>query len=185
VSPRWDAVFLDRDGTVNVGAPPGEYVVHPESVVLLPGVAAAIARLNRAGSDVIVVTNQRAVALGLLTLGGLDAVNRRLADLLADGGARLDGMYACPHDEGRCACRKPGDGLLRRAFEEHPALRPSRCAIVGDSPRDTAAGTALGLMRVRLSARAVTDPHADVTVADLPAAVDWLLTVARPAGIPR
>jgi len=175
VSPRWDAVFLDRDGTVNVGAPSGEYLTDPESVVLLPGAAEAVARLNRAGVVVLVVTNQRGVALGQMGEGAVEAVNRRVAELLAERGARLDGVYVCPHDKGRCSCRKPRDGLLRQAFEDWPRLRPERCAIVGDSGRDTATGTRLGLTRLRLTTDDVADPLADVRVSDLAAAVDWLL----------
>lgn len=179
---RWDAVFLDRDGTINVGAPPGEYLADPGSVTLLPGAADAVARLNRAGVVVLVVTNQRGVALGLISDAAVTAVNRKVAGLLAERGARLDAVYVCPHDEGRCSCRKPGDGLLRRAFDDRPALRPRRCAIVGDSGRDTAAGTPLGLTRVRLATGGVGDPSADVTVPDLAAAVDWLLLTGTPAG---
>lgn len=185
MTPGWDAVFLDRDGTINVGAPPGEYVTDPGSVELLPGAAEAIARLNRAGAEVVVVTNQRAVALGLAAAEQVDAVNQRLGHLLAASGSRLDAVYVCPHGEGTCGCRKPADGLLRQAFAERPHLHPERCAIVGDSAADTAAGTALGLTRIRLSSRDVTDPNADVTVLDLPAAVDWLLTHRRPRGMPR
>lgn len=173
---RWDAVFLDRDGTINVGAPSGEYLADIDAVALLPGAADAVARLNQAGVVVLVVTNQRGVALGLMTEAAVAAVNRRLADLLAERGARLDGVYVCPHDEGACDCRKPRDGMLRRAFADRPGLDPHRCAIVGDSDRDTAAGTPLGLTRIRLAPAGRADPHADHTVPDLARAVDWLLS---------
>lgn len=174
---RWDAVFVDRDGTLNVGAGPGAYITSPESLVLAPGAATAVARLNAADCRVILVTNQRGVALGMLTEATLEAIHGRLRSLLADAGAHLDGIYACLHDEGVCDCRKPRDGLLRRAFQDHPLLRPAHCAIVGDSSSDTEAGLALGLTRVRLDPRLdePADLHADFTVPDLAAAVEMLL----------
>jgi D-glycero-D-manno-heptose 1,7-bisphosphate phosphatase len=85
---RWG--FLDRDGTINVSAPKGEYLRRPEDVALLPGAGTAVRRLNDAGVPVFVVTNQRGVALGRMTLADVDAVNERLSELLAAVGARID-----------------------------------------------------------------------------------------------
>ncbi|HEV2062608.1 MAG TPA: HAD-IIIA family hydrolase, partial [Solirubrobacteraceae bacterium] len=101
------AAFLDRDGTINVKPPEGEYVEAPEELRLLPGAAAAIARLNAAGLPVIVVTNQRGVALGRMTEADVAAVHDRLREELSRAGAHVDAIYHCPHQEGACACRKP------------------------------------------------------------------------------
>src|SRR5580704_15337432 len=90
-------VFLDRDGTINVKAPDGEYVTSPADMRLLPGAAAAIARLNAAGMRVILVTNQRWLSGPASDLAGYARVHARLEELLAAEGAHLDAAYYCPH----------------------------------------------------------------------------------------
>src|SRR5687768_8244975 len=107
--------FLDRDGTINAPPPEGEYVTRPEALELLPRAGEAIARLNAAGWRVVVVTNQRGVALGRMTLSDVRDVHARLREELADRGAHLDGVYVCPHAEGTCGCRKPAVGLFEQA----------------------------------------------------------------------
>src|SRR2546423_12249950 len=76
-------VFLDRDGTLNASPPRGQYIEHPDELELLPGAAAAVRALNRAGLWTALVTNQRGVALGRMSREDLDAVHARLRDLLA------------------------------------------------------------------------------------------------------
>lgn len=173
-----DAVFLDRDGTLNVRAPDGAYVTRPEDLVLLPGAAAAVRRLNDRRIPVLLVTNQRCIARGLLTEAGYAAVAARLRALLADFGARLDGEYVCPHESTACGCRKPLPGLLRQAAADRPALRLDRCALVGDAESDVAAGRAVGARTVRLGP-AGTVTRADLTAPDLAAAVAALLGPVR------
>jgi D-glycero-D-manno-heptose 1,7-bisphosphate phosphatase len=141
---RLDAVLLDRDGTINVKAPEGEYITRPDQLMLLPGAAPAIAALNRARVPVVVVTNQRGIALGRMTEDDLAAVHSRLRLLLRRHGASVHEIYHCPHDKGRCRCRKPGTVLLERAREHLalPSLRHS--ALIGDSLSDVLAGRAVG-----------------------------------------
>lgn len=108
-------VFLDRDGTIIVDT---GYVRDPGGLRLLPGAAAAIARLNTAGHPVAVVTNQSGIARGLLTDAEYQAVTERLATLLRAEGAWLDQTAYCPHAPGMtppCDCRKPATGGHRRA----------------------------------------------------------------------
>jgi D-glycero-D-manno-heptose 1,7-bisphosphate phosphatase len=129
------AVFLDRDGTIieDVG-----YVADPGAVRLLPGVGQAIARLNQAGIPAIVITNQSGIARGLLDEAAYAATARRLDQLLAESGARLDGHYHCPHHPditGACDCRKPGPLLYQRAASDH-GLYLARSWWVGDRLRD-------------------------------------------------
>jgi D-glycero-D-manno-heptose 1,7-bisphosphate phosphatase len=149
-------VFLDRDGTLNIKPARGEYIEHPDELTLLPGAASAVSVLNRAGLWTAVVTNQRGVALGRMSIEDLDAVHERLRHLLAVEGATLDAIYACTHDTGACRCRKPQPGLLLRAPGEQPHLDFARAAIVGDSLKDMLAGRRLGLLTVLLG-----DEHAD------------------------
>ena len=88
------AVFLDRDGTLIEDR---HYPRDPDQVVLLPGAAAAVRQLDRAGLPVVVVTNQSGIARGLLTEDDYLATTHRLDALLAADGARLAGHYHCPH----------------------------------------------------------------------------------------
>jgi histidinol-phosphate phosphatase family protein len=141
------AAFLDRDGTLiedrhDLGDPAG--------LVLLPGAAAAVRRLNEAGVVVVVVTNQSGIARGYLTEADYASVHARMTELFAAEGARIDGAYHCPHHpdvDGACDCRKPGTLLYERATAEL-GLDPSRSLFVGDRWRDVAPGVALGGLAV-------------------------------------
>jgi D-glycero-D-manno-heptose 1,7-bisphosphate phosphatase len=141
-------VFLDRDGVLNRGAPEGQYVTRWEELELLPGVASAIAALNRSGRKVIVATNQRCVALGLCSEAELLAIHERLQRQLAGEGARLDAIYYCPHNIGECNCRKPLPGLFQQAFHDFPAAHANNSVMVGDSHRDIEAGSRLGMRTI-------------------------------------
>jgi D-glycero-D-manno-heptose 1,7-bisphosphate phosphatase len=168
-----DAVFLDRDGTLNRKAPEGEYISWPGQVQLLDGAALAVRSLNEAGVGVYVVTNQRGVALGRVTMADVEAVNAELQRSLHALGARVDGFYVCPHDRDGCTCRKPLPGLLLQAQVDHPALKMARCAMVGDAESDVGAGRAAGTRTVRL-APAGASSAADAVVPDLMSAVAYL-----------
>ena len=143
------AAFLDRDGTLNVEVEGA--LASARQVELLPGAAAAVARLNAAGLPVVVVSNQSAIARGWLDHERLARVQDELARRLAAAGARVDLWIACPHhpDEGlapyrrACPCRKPAPGLLREAARRLD-LDLSASWIVGDAARDLAAGAAVG-----------------------------------------
>jgi D-glycero-D-manno-heptose 1,7-bisphosphate phosphatase len=173
---RW--VFLDRDGTLNLKPAAGEYVERPEDLELMPGAAEAVRVFNRAGVWTGVVTNQRGVALGLMSRDDLDAIHERLRRLLAAEGAFLDAIYACPHQTGACDCRKPAPGMLLQAQREHPGLDFAHAAIVGDSLNDLEAGRRAGVRTVMISADgsdAPTSIHADHTVPNILAAVRVLV----------
>jgi len=176
-------VFLDRDGVLNRPPPHGHFITHWEEFALLPGVADAIAELNRSGRKVIVVTNQRGVALGLYSQDELDRMHDRLRELLALRSARLDGIYVCPHDDGQCDCRKPLTGLFEQAFQDFPGVRPENSIMVGDSLRDIEAGIRLGMRTVFITGDAYTTSAetqravalANLSVASLPDFVQRLL----------
>jgi len=138
------AVFLDRDGVINRKAPEGEYVTRWEEIVFLPGVAQAILTLRRAGYHIIVISNQRCVAKGLLTADDLDTLHRRMCETLAAGGAIIDAAYYCPHEKHTsCACRKPAPGLLLEAATNHNIDLKSSW-MIGDSASDIEAGRSAG-----------------------------------------
>ncbi len=169
------AVLLDRDGTLNAKAPEGEYVHTAEQLVLLPGAAEALGRLNAAGLPVYLVTNQRGVALGRYSLDDVAALHEVLAVRLAESGAHLDGTYVCPHDRDACDCRKPLPGLAHQVLRDHPGLDLTAVVVIGDAESDVGLGRAIGARTIRL-ARPETGSAADQVVPDLAAAVTVLLT---------
>jgi D-glycero-D-manno-heptose 1,7-bisphosphate phosphatase len=153
------AVFLDRDGTLieEVG-----YPTRPEQIRILGGVARALVRLAAAGYRLIVITNQSAIARGLMSEEDLHRFHRALDEQLDLLGARVDAYYACPHhpDPGGtprpdlavdCDCRKPKPGLILRAAADLD-INLARSWVVGDTWRDVAAGQAAGIRTVKLPA---------------------------------
>ncbi len=173
-------VFLDREGILNRKPPEGQYVTRWHEFELLPGVESAIARLNRSGRKVILITNQRAIALGLMSKADLDAIHNNLRTHLAQQGAQLDAIYACPHDVGECHCRKPDVGLFEQAFADFPAARPDNSLMIGDSLSDIEAATRMGMASVFIAGDSSTQKPgvgraavlAMVTASSLPDCVD-------------
>lgn len=143
-------VLLDRDGTINVKAPEGDYIVGPDQLTLLPGAAEAIGLLNARQIPVAVVTNQRGIALGRMSEADLDAVHERLAELLAAEGATVDAIFHCPHQLDSCDCRKPGTLMLERAAKHFGVDDFARVLMVGDSTSDVLAGLRVGARTVFL-----------------------------------
>jgi D-glycero-D-manno-heptose 1,7-bisphosphate phosphatase len=187
------AVFVDRDGTLNREV---EYLAAVDRLRLLPGTADGIRRLRGAGFAVVLVTNQSGVARGLIEPAMVDAIHRELQRRLGARGARLDGIYVCPHlpDGGRppyrrrCRCRKPAPGLVRRAVREL-GLDLARSYCVGDKPSDLALAAATGMRAVlvltgygRRTARGLDGAIAVAhTAVNFRAAVNWIIDDARRA----
>lgn len=169
-------VFLDRDGIVNVDT---GYPHRPDELVLTPTVALAIARLNRAGCLVIVVTNQSGVARGLFDLAAVDNFHTAIQQRLAASGARIDAFYVAPwHPDGTVPefaidhpDRKPGPGMILRAMEQWPVDR-TRTILFGDKASDIEAASRAGIPAERLTGN----------ICDLDAAVaGWLDRLASSA----
>jgi D-glycero-D-manno-heptose 1,7-bisphosphate phosphatase len=137
-------VFVDRDGVINRKAAEGEYIGEWRAMEILPGVETAIAALNRSGRRVIVVSNQRGVALGIYTKADVEALHAELQRHLGESGARIDAFYYCPHDIGQCDCRKPGTGMFLQAFRDFPGASAANSVVIGDSVSDIEAARALG-----------------------------------------
>ncbi|HEV2647299.1 MAG TPA: HAD family hydrolase [Acidobacteriaceae bacterium] len=180
---RLRTVFLDRDGVINRKLPEGHYVTCCAEFHLLPGVAKAIAKLNRAGLRVIVVSNQRGIALGLYTSADVHEIHASLASQLATQQAHIDAFYFCPHDKAQCNCRKPLPGLFHQAFADFPDITPESSVILGDSLSDIEFGRQLGMQTIFIegdpehrkpgSEAACTAAHLHFPA--LPEAVDALL----------
>lgn len=146
------AIFLDRDGTINVYK---GFLTHPDDFELLPKVAEAIRKINESGYLCIVVSNQPVIARGDCSFDELQAIHNKMETLLGKEGAFIDAIYYCPHhpDKGfegewldykfDCNCRKPKPGMLLKAAEEWN-IELSQSYMIGDDERDIAAGTAAG-----------------------------------------
>jgi D-glycero-D-manno-heptose 1,7-bisphosphate phosphatase len=139
-------VFLDRDGVLNRKLPEGRYVTSPSEFHPLPGVPQAIARLNDAGLRVVVVSNQRGIALGLYTAADVQNIHASFQSELKKHGAHVDAFYFCPHDEAQCNCRKPLPGLFEQAVAEFPDITAESSAMIGDSWSDIEFGRRLGML---------------------------------------
>ena len=176
------AIFLDRDGTLNEEV---DYLSDPDQLVLIPGAAGAVARLNARGIPVVVVTNQSGIGRGRYDWQDFEAVMSRMTALLALEQARIDAVYASPHHEkgqGEYAVanhpeRKPNPGMLLRAAEEH-GLDLARSWMVGDKAIDLEAGRRAGcrvaLVRTGYGSR-VDGSAADLVADSLPEAVELIL----------
>lgn len=143
-------VFLDRDGVLNRKRPEGEYVRHWSEFEWLPGSIEAIARMKQAGLTLILVTNQRGIALGLLGEAELDRIHEKMQAELAQHGGSLDAIYYCPHDYGECNCRKPETGLFQKALLRFPDADSRGSIVIGDSLPDVEAGKRLGMTTIFL-----------------------------------
>jgi D-glycero-D-manno-heptose 1,7-bisphosphate phosphatase len=182
-------VFLDRDGTLVEEVP---YLQDPERLVLLPGVG-ALAGLAAAGYALVVVTNQAGVARGHYDEAAVAAVHRRLAELLAAAGVRLDAVLYCPHHpEGTvpgyaraCRDRKPGPGMLEAAARRLE-LDLAASFLIGNSPADVGAAVTAAVtpLFVTTGQAAGSPPPAGVDAfADLEAAARAVLDAAAATGV--
>jgi D-glycero-D-manno-heptose 1,7-bisphosphate phosphatase len=147
-------VFLDRDGVLNRKMPEGAYVCDWAQFQWLPGAIEAVARMNRAGLTVILVSNQRGIALGLYTPEQLDLIHASMRSELAGHGARVDAIYYCPHDQGECHCRKPETGLFEQAWQRFPQANAQNSLLIGDSLSDIQAGHRLGMKTIFIDGEA-------------------------------
>ena len=179
MNPFPSAVFLDRDGTIIEDA---HYLSRPEQVKLIEGAAEAIARINSLLIPVIIITNQSGIGRGFFTVEDHYLVTRRLDELLAERGAKIDASYYCPHPpDAGCECRKPGTLLFRNAKEDHPEIDLSRALYVGDRLRDVQPAAALGGDGVLVPSRETPESEIEAAKAfariapSLGVVVDWYL----------
>ena len=163
------AVFLDRDGVINVDH---GYVSTWEQFEFLPGVPEALRELQDAGYLLIVVSNQSGIGRGYYSESDVDLLNRTIVDYLDSyAGVRLSGFYHCPHhpteakNEYRkhCTCRKPAPGLIHQAMRDH-AIDAKTSLLVGDKDSDIEAGRAAGVAKLF---KVVESPQSEASASDI------------------
>jgi D-glycero-D-manno-heptose 1,7-bisphosphate phosphatase len=143
------ALFLDRDGVVNVEK---NYVHRIEDFEFMDGIFPLCKRFQDQGFLILVTTNQAGIARGLYTLEDLLGLNAWMTDRFADQGIRMARIYHCPHHPdftGECACRKPNPGMLLQARDDFD-LTLSECVLLGDKESDLEAGRRAGVVRLGL-----------------------------------
>lgn len=177
---RTIAVFLDRDGVINEDRE--GYVRNAEELVIFPDVADAVSRINRAGLEVFVISNQQGVAKGLYSLADLREMESIIDLRVREAGGTISGYYYCPHLEcDDCSCRKPEPGLLLQAASEHGiALEGS--FMIGDHERDICAAVAAGCRAILVLTGASSERDAaamqtrpEFVARNLSEAVDYIL----------
>lgn len=142
---RREAVFLDRDGTINeeVG-----YVTDISRFRFMPGVFEAISSLNRAGYLVVIVTNQSAVGRGFMSEDTLRQIHKWMVTQIESHGGKVDAVYYCPHTpQDKCNCRKPNPGLMEKAQRDFN-IDLTKSFIIGDKESDIVLGRAIGCRTV-------------------------------------
>lgn len=159
LSKKQKAVFLDRDGTINVYK---GFLRSIDDFELYPGVADAIKKINASGYLAIVVTNQPVIARGEVTFEELEEIHNKMETLLGMEGAYIDGLYFCPHHPHKgyigevtglkvdCDCRKPKPGMLFKAAEEFN-IDLTQSWIIGDGENDVRAGAVAGCRTAYIS----------------------------------
>jgi len=180
---------LDRDGVISQQT---AFVNKPDDLKLIDGAAEAIARLNRAEWPVAIITNQGGIGMGYLAEEMLEKIHSKLKQLLAVAGATVDAIYYCPHMATAklaayqidCPCRKPGIGMLEQARDEL-GIDLAKSVVVGDATTDVLAGIRAGCSTILVETgfagkdgKTVAEP--DVTVADISAAVDLIISQHEP-----
>lgn len=188
------AVFLDRDGTLNVDK---GYIREVAEIELIPGAAAAVRRLNDTGIPAVVVTNQTGAARGYYTEEHIRALNNRVSELLKkEGEAHIDAVYYCPHyDSGivprytmTCNCRKPAPGMILQAKKDFPDIDLHNSFVVGDKATDIEFARNAGcrgiLVRTGYGEEVIAGTYQTLTVqpeticADIAEAVEYILKKA-------
>lgn len=175
-------VFIDRDGTLNLDS---GYITTPEELVLFPGVVESIARLKQTGTRVVLVTNQSAIARGMMNVDDLHIIHQKLQNELKRGGGWLDGMFFCPHQPSDgCQCRKPNPGLIEQATSGL-GLNVSRSYMVGDKIIDMQLANEVGSIAILVMtsdfsqqavyAMAKEEIHVAFVASSFSKAVDWII----------
>ena len=145
---KMPAVFIDRDGTINIDA---GYMNHIDNFHVYPFAPQAIRMLNIRGILAVVVTNQSGLARGYYTLETMHDTHNKMNRIFDRQGAHIDGLYYCPHDpkakveefRAECKCRKPLTGMLEDAVRDLP-IDPERTVFIGDKFSDVGAGINFG-----------------------------------------
>lgn len=178
------AVFIDRDGTINIDGP---YLDNPDRFEMYLGVGEGVKKLKDDGFKILVMTNQSGIARGYFTEDILLNIHERMKMEFIKFDVKLDRIYYCPHHpDDDCDCRKPKTGLFEKAIEEHD-IDVNQSYMIGDKILDVEAGQKIGVKTVLipeaharnefLSTKNEWECHPDYVADDFVDAVEWILKI--------
>lgn len=145
-------LFLDRDGVINVEVP-GTYVTSWEEFTFCDGVLVSMSTLNEMFGRIVIVTNQRGVGRGIMTMEDLRHIHLNMKQQIEEVGGRLDHMYACTAVEDNDHNRKPQTGMGLQAREDFPEIDFKKSIMLGNSMSDMEFGKRLGMHTVFLTTK--------------------------------
>lgn len=175
---RMKAVFLDRDGTINVGTPTYERVDSIDKVKLLPYSLEALGLLASLDYAVFLVTNQAGLSEGIISQADFNAINKKVLSLIKPSGINVVATYVCPHGENdACECRKPKPKLLYDAAKEHD-IDLSKSWMIGDRTSDVMTGVNAGVKSILVKTGVPTVEYNDAvfTAPTLLEAVQYIVS---------
>lgn len=150
-SPSVKAVFLDRDGTINLNEP--KYVHQKESFKFIPGIISALQKLSKTDYKIIILTNQSGVGRGYFKEIDLRKLHRWMLKELEKKGIKIDEIYYCPHHPGdNCSYRKPRTGMLMKAVRDFD-ISLNESWVVGDDDKDIIMGRAANVKTIKIGKR--------------------------------
>lgn len=132
---KCDTLFLDRDGVVNVWLP-GDYVKTWDEFRFKDGFLDFIGKYATSFKHILIVTNQRGVGKGLMTIESLNDIHARMLKAISDAGGRIDGIYVCTSVNDSDPMRKPNTGMALQAMKDYPDIKMKRSLMIGDQPSD-------------------------------------------------
>ncbi|MGE4231699.1 MAG: D-glycero-alpha-D-manno-heptose-1,7-bisphosphate 7-phosphatase [Bacteriovoracia bacterium] len=180
------AVFLDRDGTINIDK---GYIKHPDEVELISGVSEALERAKKAGFLLSIITNQAGVAKGITPKEQLPKIHNKIETLISRAQKEIpfafDDIQICTHHpDDKCQCRKPNTKLVEQSIEKLQ-VDPERSYFIGDKYSDLLCATRLNIKPILVSTGhgRISEPevkHSEIAkkvvfVKDLSSAIDWIL----------
>lgn len=146
---KYKVIFLDRDGVINKKAPEGDYIKSWKEFHFLEKVPEAIHIFNDLGFRVIVVSNQRGIARGLMAISDVNYIHEQINKQISAYKAHIDAFFVCPHEKGTCHCRKPDIGLFLQSEQIFPVDK-LHSFMMGDSITDIEAGHNFGIRSVAI-----------------------------------
>lgn len=158
------SLFLDRDGVINVQKE-GGYILHPDEFSFCEGVPEAMAKLALHFRYLFIVTNQRGIGKGLMTVGDLKEIHKKMESGIIKAGGRIDDIYFCPDMDEGSPNRKPNPGMGLQAKRDHPGVDFSTSVMVGNTLGDMRFGKGLGMHTVFITSTIFPAP-------DLPELID-------------
>jgi D-glycero-alpha-D-manno-heptose 1-phosphate guanylyltransferase len=168
-------LFLDRDGVINVDRP-GSYIFTPDDFVFMDGVVELFKHFNQQFNRIIIVTNQRGVGRGLMSLQDLHDVNSKMTDAINAAGGKINKIYYCTDAGNAHPDRKPNPGMAFHAKADYPEIDFNKSIMIGNKPTDMLFGRNAGMYTIFLP---TTDPETPFPNTDIDLLFDTLPDFAK------